>query len=167
MPLFDVLLTAELEGATRLTISPGFAWRLRFTCQKCREATDKFLVFTADDVHDMPGGRGAANLVATCKHCKAPFSADVVKPPGSARAAAAEYTTSGKPARICRLEARGAAPTEAQLSPEGVTVTGPSGATWDDVDIGGEDGWCEYDEAAGESVTVSAAALTVVPATGK
>ena len=158
MPLFDVLLAAELDGAERVSLAPEYCFRVKFECSRCRDVTDKFHVFTFADREPVPGGRGEATLATSCRNCKSGFSVDLVSTAADGAYGAAD---SGRPKRIGRMEVRGAVPVECQLGP-GFVVAGPSGEVWP-ADLGGDD-FCEYDEGAGVSVNVVGAALSIAPA---
>ena len=162
MPLFELRVKAALEGAAWAALGDGYALRVKFACTACREPSDRFSVFGWDDAAEVPGGKGAAHLVQACRHCKAPCSVSIVSKRGDARYTAAD-AEAGRAVAVATLECRGAVPAEAQCGP-GWVVAGPSGETWGDVSL--DDEFSEYDEAAGVSVTVLDAAMSVGPAGG-
>jgi hypothetical protein len=162
MPLYDVRMTAALEGATAVRFGPGYALRVRFACGSCREVSDKTSVIAWEDEVDVPGGKGTAHLLQKCKNCAAVGNASIV----SAREAGV-YTAADAegraPKTVATLECRGAlVPSAAEAGP-GWVVVGPSGAQWPDVNL--DDGeFAEYDEPADASITVMDIAMSVAPA---
>ena len=160
MPLFDVLLSAALDGASKVTLAQDYSFRLSFECGRCREIGDTYVVIGFNDIEAVPGGRGGASAVVACKFCKAQYSADLLSTPDTG-----VLTSEDKgPVRIGQLEVRGAVPIAAQLGP-GFIVHGASGVSWP-ADLSSDD-FAEYDDDAGASVTVSECKLHVVPALTK
>jgi hypothetical protein len=163
MPLFELRVRAALEGAAWVRLGAGYALRVKLACTACREPSDRFSVFSWDDAAEVPGGKGAAHLVQACKTCKAPGSVSIASALEAAAPLTAADAEAGRAVAVATLECRGVVPVEAQCGP-GWVVGGPSGETWADVSLDAE--FCEYDEAAGVSVTVLDAAMSVAPAGG-
>lgn len=160
MPLFDIKVKASLEGATQISLGSDYSLRVKFTCGSCREASDKFSVFTWEDEVEVPGGKGTANLTQSCKNCKAPCSVSIMSKRSDA-VYTAEEAEAGKSKTIATIECRGVTPCDAECGP-GWVVTGPSGIKWDDVSLDEE--FAEFDEGADASITVLDAVMSVAPA---
>ena len=112
-------------------------------------------VFAATDSEPVPGGRGEATLVQKCKSCSSVFSLDVLPSPFKAGVSGltGEEAEAGKAVPFAAFECRGCEPEAFEVS-DGWCVEGPSGHTWKDVSLVGEE-FCEYDDASDVSVTVS------------
>ena len=163
MPTFDILLSAVLDGASRVTCSPDHLFRVRFDCGRCRTPTsDRPVVFGLADEEPIPGSRGTANVIISCKNCKAVSSVSLVKLSAEPVLAA----DGPQPVVWGRLECRGVTPTAAELGKDGVTVHGVGEESWPNDDLAGGD-FCEYDESAGASVTVTDVVMAVRPTGGK
>jgi hypothetical protein len=103
-------------------------------------------VFGWHDKVDVPGGRGTARLLAKCKGCGRQFNVDICTLPSDF-----VYKSSGEWARVATIECRGGATPMKFEFGDGFSVSGPKTA-WHDQDL--SDDWAEFDEEAGESVSV-------------
>ena len=157
MPLFELRLSATLEGVASVRPGADYQLRVRFACGKCRTLFTHTSVFSASDEVEGSGGGSAVHCSQRCKECSSVGTAVILplRPPctGALTAADAEAR---KPAVVALLECRGLVPMEAEPGP-GWVVAGPS-MQWEDVNLDEE--WCEYDEGGeGTSLTVLEAKL--------
>lgn len=152
MPIFSLLVSAELEGATSVipigSSSSGgaFQWRIRFSCVSCRETAAATSVFSVEDSVPLPNGHGEANLLQKCKFCNEQWCVSVVAVAGAELTADAPSSV-----RVADFEVRGCVPV-GWTAGDGWTVKG-SGAVFDSVDFS-EGDVCEYDETSETTVEV-------------
>lgn len=143
MPTFAVLLKAELEGIEQITPVEGRSWMLKFNCTKCNTVTPNFV--EVDPTETAEVGGGTSNLAFKCKECKSVISATVVP--------RTEGGFGAKPGKVVEIDIRGGEPVDLLLDDgwnavgEGETATAFTGVTLDD--------FCDYDEPAETSVTIS------------
>jgi hypothetical protein len=155
MPLYNLLFQATLENVESITVGEGFSLRVKFECDGCRSQSEKPLVFGWDDQVEVPGGKGTARLLAKCKECNRQFNVDIISMPSAFR-----YTRSGEWTLVATLECRGGATPVAFEVGDGYSVAGPK-AVWRDQDL--SEDWAEFDEDAGESVSVLSPAAKFEP----
>ena len=159
MPVFEVTLKSTLDGVAKLVASPSFNFRIKFECTRCRQPTgDRPVVFSWSDEEPIPGSRGTANVIVTCKECKSVSSVSILSTISDAA-----VVESDKSAVWGKLECRGVIPSASELGVKGITVIGASGVEWVDADVAGGD-FCEYDEGTEASITVSDLEMGVRPA---
>lgn len=78
MPFFDLLFSAELSGAEAISRQEGAAFMVEFSCGKCSTFT-KTICFMPGAEVAIPGSRGTADLVYTCKGCNNTSNIIIVK----------------------------------------------------------------------------------------
>lgn len=152
MPIFDLLLSCEASSVESIAIDESlFAFRVRFKCDSCAALSQHPLEFSFTDAVDVPGGRGVANLVASCKECTSKFNVvSLTKPADFVYAPPAKESDF---VRVATIEVRGGA-TPCDFQPgNGFIVKGPS-QTFRDVDLSDE--WSEFDEDADVACTILA-----------
>ncbi len=97
---------------------------------------------------EQPNSRGVANLVMRCKFCKSEGTVDIV--PKSIQKYDGEQTSQFQPLVI--VEGRGWEPSK-WIPTGGFSCRGiESNTRFDDIDL--SEDWCDYDEAASESVEI-------------
>ncbi|XP_025110791.1 UPF0587 protein v1g245604-like [Pomacea canaliculata] len=157
MPKVALQIQAQMENITNLkTEGDDFRWYLKLKCENCGEETPDYVYLTASENYPLAGGRGDASLVLKCKLCKRENSIDII--PDSF----APYTAedAGKFKTIVKFDCRGVSPTE--FSPRvGWIAEGTESGTPFSIDLS-EKEWYDYDEKAGESVSISEAGFQFV-----
>nr|KAG5710268.1 hypothetical protein BaRGS_008984 [Batillaria attramentaria] len=143
-------MQAQLENVTNIKAEgEDFRWYMKLKCENCGEETPEFIYCTLTDNYPLTGGRGHASLVLKCKLCKRENSIDILKD------SLAAYTDddAGKFKTIVKFDCRGVSPTE--FSPRvGWTAEGLESGTPFTVNLT-EKEWYDYDEKAGESVSIT------------
>ena len=149
MPLFALEVKANLENMARLFPAENNAWKLDVSSDS--ESRNGVTV-CADDVIELEGSRGTANFVVRFPGSKQQSYIKIVP----LEKCSWEYRAdqSGEFVRIIGFECRGLTidrwiPTASDFSGETT-----SGFMFDAVDLTDGDGWTEYDEQAGEAVSV-------------
>ncbi|KAI8812999.1 hypothetical protein BJ742DRAFT_672978 [Cladochytrium replicatum] len=138
---FQVHLKAELENLTNL-LPQGrdHRYSIKFRCSKCSDFSE--LIPFSGEVR-------TANLVMKCKFCKVESTANIELP--TQRPYTAE--DSGKFAPWVVIEARGIEPMEYAIQDLCTAEGVDSGTVFSDIDLSSGD-WAEYDEKAGNSVSI-------------
>ncbi|KAI9218597.1 hypothetical protein BC828DRAFT_388149 [Blastocladiella britannica] len=152
MVLLGLFLSAELEGIVSLSVPVNADWSLTVRCGSCNEINPAHVVVSPTESSSISGSRGEANLVMRCKFCKREGSINVVVPSSGPTAA---NWAEDQPLVV--LECRGIDVTEWHAM-DGWTVASESGK-WSDVDL--SEDWVEYDEKAGEPISISDVRTTV------
>ncbi|KAF1953328.1 DUF866-domain-containing protein [Byssothecium circinans] len=146
-------LNAELNGVTDLRPldmedSP-FHYTFKVQCTSCRETHPNFVTTTRFEMNEVSGSRGEANFVWKCKNCKREHSANI-------KAAPASYEQSDPPktVNILEFDCRGLEFTEFKAEGEFLATGVESGTKFTGVDLS-EGEWFDYDEKAGEEVSIT------------
>lgn len=98
----------------------------------------------------MSGSRGEANFVWKCKNCKRESSANIKAAPTGYDAS---KESSSSPQRILEFDCRGLEFVDFKPEGEWLTEGAESGTKFAEVDLS-EGEWFDYDEKAGEEVSV-------------
>ncbi|ORX43549.1 DUF866-domain-containing protein [Hesseltinella vesiculosa] len=140
---------ADLENVTNLAPTADKEWHFKIECSSCHEVDDNWISFNSEELHDVTGSRGQANLVMKCKFCKREATAQF-----ETSAKMTPISESGQFQKLATFDVRGLE--LVKFSPrESWTVKGlESNTVFDDVDLT-EGEWAEYDEEAGEPVGIS------------
>lgn len=150
--MFALSLTAEMQGVTNLrpsdTEENPFWYTFKVQCTSCRETHANWVGVSRFETNEMSGSRGEANFVWKCKNCKRESSASIKAAP-----TAYEASEPAKPRKILEFDCRGLEFTE--FKPEGNwTAEGAeSGTKFTEIDLT-EGEWFEYDEKAGDEVSI-------------
>ncbi|KAJ2353899.1 hypothetical protein IWW50_001259 [Coemansia erecta] len=152
MTVFDLQLKADLENVTNLLPKEdiendqAYNWFIKYECGSCHEATENLVTICRNEFSPISGSRGEANLVMSCKFCKREHSASISGPPQA-------YTKSGEYATITQIECRGMDPVAFEPRGEWTASGSESDARFTfSLD---ENEWYDYDDDAGETVSVS------------
>ncbi|KAK4115733.1 DUF866-domain-containing protein [Canariomyces notabilis] len=150
--MYALTLQAELAGVTNLrpndTQDNPFWYVFKVQCTSCREIHPNTISFNRFETHEMSGSRGEANFVWRCKNCKREASASIQAAP-----VPYEQSEPTKPQKILQFDCRGLEFTE--FVPEGEWLADglESGTKFTGVELT-EGEWFDYDEKAGEEVSV-------------
>ncbi|PVH99914.1 DUF866-domain-containing protein [Periconia macrospinosa] len=146
-------LSAELTGVTDLrpldTEDSPFHYTFKVQCTSCRETHPNWVTLNRFEMNEVSGSRGEANFVWKCKNCKREHSANI-------KAAPASYEQSDPPKTVNVLEfdCRGLEFTEFKADGEFLATGAESGTKFTGVDLS-EGEWFDYDEKAGEEVSIT------------
>lgn len=110
-------------------------------CASCR--------FGWTNSEEIPGSRGNAHLVQKCKTCSNVFTVEILSKPAQL-SLSADDAERGAP--VATFDCRTCEPAGYEAG-DGWAVVGPSGAVFSDVTL--DEDFCDYDEKAEASITVS------------
>ncbi|CAP70679.1 uncharacterized protein PODANS_3_7430 [Podospora anserina S mat+] len=150
--MFALTLTAELSGVTNLrptdTKEHPFWYTFKVQCTSCREVHPKPVGVSRFEENEMSGSRGEANFVWKCKNCKRESSASIQTAPTPY-----QQGEPPKSQKIITFDCRGLEFVE--FIPEGeFEVDGlESNTKFTGVELN-EGEWFEYDEKAGDEVSI-------------
>ncbi|KAL8397294.1 hypothetical protein RB594_004133 [Gaeumannomyces avenae] len=150
--MFALSLTAEMQGVTNLrpsdTEENPFWYTFKVQCTSCREVHANWVGVNRFETNEMSGSRGEANFVWKCKNCKRESSASIKAAP-----TAYEASEPAKARKILEFDCRGLEFTE--FKPEGnwMAEGAESGTKFTEIDLT-EGEWFEYDEKAGDEVSI-------------
>ncbi|KAK0645343.1 UPF0587 protein C2D10.03c [Lasiodiplodia hormozganensis] len=150
--MLALTLTAELEGVTDLkpndTQENPFYYTFKVQCTSCREIHPNWVSVSRFEQNEQSGSRGEANFVWKCKNCKREHSANITEAPKSYH-----QQSPPKSQKIITFDCRGLEFVE--FKPDGEwSATGlESGSKFDQIDLT-EGDWFDYDEKAGEEVSI-------------
>ncbi|KAF2743111.1 DUF866-domain-containing protein [Sporormia fimetaria CBS 119925] len=151
--MLALALTAELNGVTDLrphdTEDSPFHYTFKVQCTSCRETHPNFVTMSRFEMNEVSGSRGEANFVWKCKNCKREHSANI-------KAAPASYEQSDPPKTINILEfdCRGLEFTEFKADGDFLATGLESNTKFTGIDLS-EGEWFDYDEKAGEEVSIT------------
>ncbi|KAH3933744.1 hypothetical protein HBI25_176670 [Parastagonospora nodorum] len=146
-------LKAELNGVTDLrpldTEDAPFFYTFKVQCTSCRETHPNFVSISRFEQNDISGSKGEANFVWKCKNCKREHSANIKAPPKTY-----ERTDPPKTVNILEFDCRGLEFTEFKAEGEFLATGTDTGTKFASIDLA-EDEWFDYDEKAGEEVSIT------------
>ncbi|CAK7227551.1 hypothetical protein SCUCBS95973_006578 [Sporothrix curviconia] len=151
--MYSLALTAELAGVTNLrpvdTEDAPFWYTFKVQCTSCRETHANWVGVNRFEQNEMSGSRGEANFVWKCKNCKQRESTATIK----AAAKPYEQAEPAKAQNIIEFDCRGLEFTE--FKPEGEWLADglESNTKFTSIDLT-EGDWFDYDEKAGEEVSI-------------
>ncbi|KAK3304379.1 uncharacterized protein B0T15DRAFT_239521 [Chaetomium strumarium] len=160
--MYALTLTAELAGVTNLRPKDNqeapFHYTFKVQCTSCRETHPNPVTVTRFETNEMSGSRGEANFVWKCKNCKRESSASI-------KAAPTPYEQAEPPKaqRILEFDCRGLEFTE--FLPEGEWLVDgvESNTKFEGIELA-EGEWFDYDEKAGEEVSIKEVKWDIVRA---
>ncbi|EPQ27217.1 uncharacterized protein PFL1_05140 [Pseudozyma flocculosa PF-1] len=158
MPKFALQLQAQFTNVTSLLPGDGdYTLMVKTKCTSCHEVHPKLIGITPSDEKELQKGRDTANLVMKCNFCKKEASAKFDEPTSKAplyRPIEANEDSGAEFQTLCVLEFRGLEPVE--FVPQGTwTCKGlSSGTVFDAVEFDDGKEWMDYDEKAGDEVSI-------------
>ncbi|ODM15638.1 hypothetical protein SI65_08872 [Aspergillus cristatus] len=160
--MLSLVLSAELSGVNQLrpqdTENDPYFYTFKVQCTSCREVHPNFISFTRFEQHEIPGSRGEANFVWKCKLCQKTHSATVTTGPN-----AYEADEKRKGQKIIDLDCRGLEFVEFKPDGEWEAKGTESSTPFTGIDL--SDGeWYDYDEKAGDEVSVKEVNWDIVKA---
>ncbi|MCJ1355802.1 MAG: hypothetical protein MMC33_005794 [Icmadophila ericetorum] len=150
--MLALALTADLSGVTELspldTPDEPYFYTFKVQCTSCRETHPNWVSVNRFEMNDVSGSKGEANFVWKCKNCKRESSATI-------KAAANSYQHSSPPKRqnIIEFDCRGLEFTEFKADGEWQAKGLESPTVFKGIDLQ-EGEWFDYDEKAGEEVSI-------------
>ena len=152
MVLLVLYVKAELENVASITFPGNLQWC--FDVKDAQSDETKEGVFVcAEDVAEVDGSKGDANFAMRFPDCKkqCTITFDEVKKLCRDTITAKD---SGEFVPIMGFDCRGLEITKWQPT-DGYVVKSTGGTVWEDVDLGADpDGWYEYCDKCGESVSI-------------
>ncbi|KAI6781789.1 uncharacterized protein J7T54_004955 [Emericellopsis cladophorae] len=151
--MFTLTLKAELEGVTNLRPDDSednpFWYMFKVQCTSCRETHNNYIGVNRFEMNEMSGSRGEANFVWRCKNCKERESTASIKEAPKAY----ERSEPPKVQKIIEFDCRGLEFVE--FKPEGDWLADgiDSSTKFTEIDLT-EGEWFDYDEKAGEEVSI-------------
>ncbi|KKK16651.1 DUF866 domain protein [Aspergillus rambellii] len=161
--MLSLILSAELSGVTGLcprdTEEEPYYYTFKVQCTSCRETHPNWVSFNRFEQHEIPGSRGEANFVWKCKLCqianytvkwekKRTHSASIMTGPK-----AYEADDKRKGQKVIEIECRGLEFTEFKSDGDWEAKGTESSTPFTGIDLS-EGEWYDYDEKAGEEVSI-------------
>ncbi|KAF2217109.1 hypothetical protein CERZMDRAFT_108940 [Cercospora zeae-maydis SCOH1-5] len=150
--MLALTISAELEGVTDLvpedTETTPFYYTFKVQCTSCREIHPNWVSISRFEQNEQSGSRGEANFVWKCKNCKREHSANIVDSPQTY-----EQQSPPKPKNIITMDCRGLEFVEFKADGEWKASGAESGTKFTSIDLT-EGEWFDYDEKAGEEVSI-------------
>ncbi|KAF1349036.1 hypothetical protein BDV97DRAFT_354881 [Delphinella strobiligena] len=152
-------LTAELTGVTDLlpidTEENPFYYTFKVQCTSCREIHPNWVSVSRVEENEISGSRGEANFVWKCKNCKKEHSANIKEEPK-----VYPQQDTPKPQNIIVIDCRGLEFVEFKPDGEWQAVGVDSGSKFTGIDLT-EGDWYDYDEKAGDEVSIKEMKWTI------
>ncbi|KIX10437.1 uncharacterized protein Z518_01519 [Rhinocladiella mackenziei CBS 650.93] len=150
--MLALALTAELEGVTDLapsdTAESPYYYTFKVQCTSCRETHANWVGVSRHEMNEQSGSRGEANFVWKCKNCKRESSATIKAAP-----TAYEPNSPAKAKNIIEIDCRGLEFIDFKPDGEWEATGIGSGTKFTGIDLS-EGEWFDYDEKAGEEVSI-------------
>ncbi|KAK0792129.1 hypothetical protein LTR91_023337 [Friedmanniomyces endolithicus] len=150
--MLAIAITAELNGVTDLqpedTEQTPFYYTFKVQCTSCREVHPNWVSVSRFETNEQSGSRGDANFVWRCKNCKREHSANITDTPK-----AYPQQSPAKAKNILTLDCRGLEFVEFKADGAWKATGVESGTKFADIDLT-EGEWFDYDEKAGEEVSI-------------
>ena len=155
MVVFSLNVSAELSKVTDLSPvdSPQAPFEYTFTiqCTQCKENHPKPVPINRYETHQITGSRGQANFVFKCKQCKSEHTAAIQRTDKTVL-----VEDAGKSISILTIDSRGMDFVEfhpiGQFQCKGTESSPPT--AFNEVDLS-EGEWYDYDDKAGEEVSIT------------
>ncbi|USW56785.1 Putative CXXC motif containing zinc binding protein [Septoria linicola] len=150
--MLALTITAELEGVTDLvpedTEANPFYYTFKVQCTSCREIHPNWVSVSRFEQNEQSGSKGEANFVWRCKNCKREHSANIIDAPKTY-----SQQSPAKPKNIITIDCRGLEFVEFKADGDWKAVGIEKGTKFESIDLS-EGEWFDYDEKAGEEVSI-------------
>ncbi|KAI9790903.1 MAG: hypothetical protein M1816_004664 [Peltula sp. TS41687] len=150
--MLALTLTADLSGVTDLrpedTPESPYFYTFKVQCSSCRETHPNWVNVSRFESNEVSGSRGEANFVWRCKSCKRESSASIKNPPS-----AYQHSSPPKRQNIIEFDCRGLEFTKFKPDGDWLAKGLESGTAFSGIDLQ-EGEWFDYDEKAGEEVSI-------------
>lgn len=150
--MLALALTADLTGVTELTpldtSEEPFFYIFKVQCTSCREVHPNWVSVSRYESNEVAGSKGEANFVWRCKSCKRESTATIKNPPRA-------YLQWSPPRRqhIIEFDCRGLEFTQFKPDGEWIAKGLESSTNFTGIDLQ-EGEWFDYDEKAGDEVSI-------------
>ncbi|KAL2044240.1 hypothetical protein N7G274_002945 [Stereocaulon virgatum] len=150
--MLALALRADLTGVTDLlpldTSEEPFFYTFKVQCTSCREVHSNWVSVSRYECNEVSGSKGEANFVWRCKTCKRESTATIKNAPQA-------YLQSSPPKRqnIIEFDCRGLEFVEFKADGEWMAKGLESSTGFSGIDLQ-EGEWFDYDEKAGEEVSI-------------
>lgn len=145
--------------------SQPFFYTFTIQCSSCREEHSNPVSINRFEKHEIPGSRGEANLVWRCRNCKRQASAQIVE--DKAGSLAETNTDARRGLEIIKIDCRGMTLLDFKADESG-EWTAKGAESTSEFKIAAADlaegEWFDYDEKAGEEVSVKEVKFEIVKA---
>ncbi|KAK3066012.1 hypothetical protein LTR53_017794 [Teratosphaeriaceae sp. CCFEE 6253] len=125
-----------------------FYYTFKVQCTSCREVHPNWVSVSRFETNEQSGSRGDANFVWRCKNCKREHSANITDTPK-----AYPQASPAKARNIITLDCRGLEFVEFKADGNWKATGIESGTKFAEIDLS-EGDWYDYDEKAGEEVSI-------------
>ncbi|KAL1588077.1 hypothetical protein WHR41_03375 [Cladosporium halotolerans] len=150
--MLALALKAELEGVTDLqpqdTDDAPFHYTFKVQCTSCREVHPNWVTVNRHEMNEQQGSRGEANFVWKCQNCKRQHTANVLEAPK-----AYPQQEPAKFQNILTIDCRGLEFVEFKAEGDFKASGVESNSQFTGIDLT-EGEWFDYDEKAGEEVSI-------------
>ncbi|KAF6228919.1 hypothetical protein HO133_007031 [Letharia lupina] len=150
--MLALALTADLTGVTDLlpldTPDEPYFYTFKVQCTSCRETHPNWVSVSRYEQSEVSGSKGEANFVWRCKSCKRESTATIKNPPH-----VYTYFSPPKKQNIIEFDCRGLEFTEFKPDGEWQAKGLESPTKFSGIDLQ-EGEWFDYDEKAGEEVSI-------------
>ncbi|EEH06853.1 DUF866 domain-containing protein [Histoplasma capsulatum G186AR] len=146
--MYSLVLSAEVTNLRpKDTEENPYFYTFKVQCTSCREVHPNWISFNRFEKLEVPGSRGEANFVWKCRLCTRTHSASITNPP------TAYEESNSKGQKVIEFDCRGLEFTEFKADGEWEAKGAESSTVFSGIDI--SDGeWYDYDEKAGEEVSI-------------
>uniref|UniRef100_A0A8R1XQ86 CXXC motif containing zinc binding protein n=2 Tax=Onchocerca TaxID=6281 RepID=A0A8R1XQ86_ONCVO len=151
MPIIALHFKANMVNVTSLEPMNDwtkFRWHLKLKCTNCGEEPEHWQYVIAEEKFNMPGSRGAANILEKCKLCGRINSLEIVK--DSFRS----YKNSDDYDELIRFDCRGLEPTDFDPKSGWRAIGTESATVFENIDLT-EKEWVDYDEKAAQPTEIN------------
>ncbi|CAI5452636.1 unnamed protein product [Caenorhabditis angaria] len=151
MPFVGLEIKCQLAGITDLRPNDpnGFRFHLKLKCTNCGEQPDTWQYVVQNELQEIPGSRGEANIVEKCKLCGRSNTLTIL--PETFKTYKLENNEKWQ--FLVVFDCRGIEPVDFDPRNDWLATGSESGTAFEDIDLT-EKSWADYDEKAGESVEI-------------
>ncbi|CAC35815.2 UPF0587 protein F46B6.12 [Caenorhabditis elegans] len=152
MPFLALELKCQLKGITDLRPddTDSFHWHMKLKCTNCGEAPDHWQYVVLNEMLDVPGSRGEANLVEKCKLCGRVNTLTIVEDMFKSY----NIEQNEKWQQIAVFDCRGLEPFDFDPRDEWIAKSVETGNAFHEIDLS-EKEWVDFDDKAMEAVEIS------------
>ncbi|RCN35124.1 hypothetical protein ANCCAN_19018 [Ancylostoma caninum] len=175
-PILSLDLKCNMVGVTKFAPSDPETHRwflknevrchttdLQFRCMNCGESPEHWQYIVVNEVLEVPGSRGEANLVEKCKLCNRVNTVAII---GDSIGSYDSVEHNEEWQSMLQFDCRGLEPYDFDPRNGWTAVGVESGTVFDDIDLS-EKAWADYDEKAGEATEISDIEVRFVHAKNK
>ncbi|CAG9531476.1 unnamed protein product [Cercopithifilaria johnstoni] len=150
-PIISLQLKANMVNVTALEPMNDwteFRWHLKLKCTNCGEEPKHWQYVIAKEKFNIPGSRGAANILGKCKLCSRINSLEIVKDSFQ------PYKNNNDYGELIRFDCRGLEPTDFDPRSGWRAIGTESETVFENIDLT-EKEWVDYDEKAAQPTEIN------------